>query len=107
MDEDIGSAFCTQEQRGISICERVSDKERIGGGCGSRCHQPGTVSRCRVGKVCAMPKGKGPSNKWASTHTTHTHIYRGLAWVLGEWCTWFLFSLWEGESVVLADGGVG
>lgn len=31
---DIGSAFCTQEQWGISICERVSfylGKERIGG----------------------------------------------------------------------------
>lgn len=43
---DIGSAFCTQEQWGISICERVSfylGKERIGGvgwGDGSRCaHQ--------------------------------------------------------------------
>lgn len=97
---DIGSAFCTQEQWGISICERVSfylGKERIGGGLdgdGSRCAhqsinqpQPGQVLYLGVGRYVPMPRERAKQQR-ASTHT-HTLILWGLAWVLGKWCNWF------------------
>lgn len=88
---DIGSAFCTQEQWGISICERVSfylGKGRmegvgwIGWGwvevCPSINQSAPGILYLGVGRYVPMPRERAKQHKGIHTHTHLMGISMGI-----------------------------